>query len=40
MAFNPSFKRKACGEFIEDKYSSIKFGSAGYVIEDDLNEFE
>ena len=40
MAFNPSFKRKACGEFIEDKYSSIKFGSAGYVIEDDLNELQ
>ena len=41
MAFNPSFKRKACGEFVEDKYySSIKFGSAGYVIEDDLNELQ
>ena len=43
MAFNPLFDRKASGTFTEGKNEnsqSIKFGSAGYVIEDDLNELQ
>ena len=43
MTFNPVFDRKASGTFTEGKNEnsqSIKFGSAGYVIEDDLNELQ
>lgn len=39
MAFNPKFDRPAKGKFSEsNNIEAIRFGSASYVTEDDLNE--